>query len=321
MSVSVQMNEWFNSLQRFANTFISDFAEAATEPFFFVVMPNKRIYWLFLISSTLLAWFVLWLNKSDIREGIKYLFSRKLWLHPSSLIDFQWFILNNIIRIFLIVPLLAGQLTLALWVNRQLISIFGEGNFLFWPDIGVSIVFTVVLFLIEDFSRFFIHYLYHKVPFLWRFHAVHHSAEILTPITLYRIHFVEQFINTCRSLFVIGGLSGVFIYLFESSISMIDVLGVGLFGFFFSLAGSNLRHSSVWLSFGRLERWFISPAQHQIHHSSHIQHIDKNFGAWLAIWDRIFNSLTVSKGHKEKVRYGVTGKDVEQKMTKQILGI
>jgi sterol desaturase/sphingolipid hydroxylase (fatty acid hydroxylase superfamily) len=59
------------------------------------------------------------------------------------------------------------------------------------------------------------------------------------------------------------------------------------------MAAANLRHSHVRLSFGPLEGLFISPTQHQIHHS--IDHEDVNFGSCLAIWDRWFSTLVCSR--------------------------
>lgn len=63
------------------------------------------------------------------------------------------------------------------------------------------------------------------------------------------------------------------------------------------IAGANLRHSHVWISWGPwLEHVFISPAQHQIHHSNDPVHFDRNMGAFLAIWDRLFGTLQTARG-------------------------
>jgi sterol desaturase/sphingolipid hydroxylase (fatty acid hydroxylase superfamily) len=83
-----------------------------------------------------------------------------------------------------------------------------------------------------------------------------------------------------------GTVTGIFYFLFGSQLSTWDILGVNAFGFLFNLAGANLRHSEIWIHFGRLEPWLISPAAHQIHHSQDPLHYDKNFGVCLAIWDR-----------------------------------
>ena len=67
--------------------------------------------------------------------------------------------------------------------------------------------------------------------------------------------------------------------------------------------GATLHHSHIWLTYGRmLEHVFISPAQHQVHHSTDPQHYDRNFGTMLALWDWLFGTLYVIKG-KEKITF------------------
>lgn len=279
----------------------------AIEPILFINNPAKRLFWLFLLASALIAGYVLITQKKDLKKGVKYLFSKKLWLHPSSIVDFQWYFANHVIRVFLFLPILGSQIGLALMVSKFLNAHFGAGDFFNWGVLPVSILFTITIFLLDDFSRFFVHFLYHKVPLLWRFHAIHHSAEILTPVTLYRIHFFEQFINSCRSVLVLGGISGIFIYCFNGKISSVGILGISVFSLLFNLAGSNLRHSSVWLSFGKWEKFFISPAQHQIHHSQKREHYDVNFGVSLAIWDKLFGTWVASTKQPQTIQYGIEG--------------
>ena len=67
----------------------------------------------------------------------------------------------------------------------------------------------------------------------------------------------------------------------------------------------NLRHSHVWLSYGVvLNHIFISPAQHQIHHSQRPDQFGKNVGYALAIWDWLFGTLYVPKG-RETFSFGL----------------
>jgi sterol desaturase/sphingolipid hydroxylase (fatty acid hydroxylase superfamily) len=54
------------------------------------------------------------------------------------------------------------------------------------------------LFVVEDASRFLFHLASHRSPWLWELHKVHHSAEVLTPFTLYRLHPIEGFLNRSR---------------------------------------------------------------------------------------------------------------------------
>jgi sterol desaturase/sphingolipid hydroxylase (fatty acid hydroxylase superfamily) len=61
----------------------------------------------------------------------------------------------------------------------------------------------------------------------------------------------------------------------------------------------------VWFSYGPLlSKLFISPAQHQIHHSSARKHWDKNFGFIFAFWDLFFRSLYVPK-EREELTFGL----------------
>ena len=62
----------------------------------------------------------------------------------------------------------------------------------------------------------------------------------------------------------------------------------------------NLRHSYIWLSYGPvLSQIFVSPAQHQIHHSIEERHWGRNIGFARAIWDRLFGTLYVPKAHEQ----------------------
>lgn len=97
---------------------------------------------------------------------------------------------------------------------------------------------------------------------------------------------------------------------------MFDLLGVNLFIFLFNVAGSNLRHSHICLRFGKWELFFISPAQHQIHHSVQLKHFNKNFGSTLAIWDSLFNSLLLSKNEQVKA-FGLDQKLKNRQTLKQ----
>lgn len=281
---------------------------------------ESRLFWLFILTSLLLAVGYLLLTRQPVLAELKQAFGWSIWFHPSSRLDYVWFLLNGLLRLLLLIPILGSSFLFALWINRQLYFLFGQGDFFSLPAVWVMLLFTVVLFVVEDFSRFLLHFAYHKIPLLWRFHAVHHSAEVMTPITLFRIHSLEMLINYCRDIVVIGLVSGLFLYLFKGAISGFDIMGVGALGFLMSALGSNLRHSQLWLSFGALEKFFISPAQHQIHHSASPEHYDRNFGTWLSIWDRLFNSLVLSKGQKDKVRFGLNDAEFSRQWLKQLKG-
>ena len=127
---------------------------------------------------------------------------------------------------------------------------------------------------------------------MWALHKVHHSAEVLTPMTVYRTHPLEGIVFTLRGTFTQGVSISTFIFFFGNNVDLFTVLGANVLLFLFNTAGSNLRHSHIGIRYWKwLEYIFISPAQHQLHHSIAFEHHDKNFGAALAIWDWLFGSL------------------------------
>ena len=158
----------------------------------------------------------------------------------------------------------------------------------------------------DDLSKYIVHRCMHRWQFLWAFHKVHHSAETMTPITVYRVHPEESIIYGLRGSIVIGAVIGIFAYCFGiDNFSLATLLGVNLFSFIFNVAGANLRHSHIEIAYWPwLEKIFISPAQHQLHHSIENKHFNKNYGAMLAVWDWLFGSLHFSETG-EKLKFGL----------------
>ena len=151
-------------------------------------------------------------------------------------------------------------------------------------------LFSVFHFVVDDFARFAQHLLMHKVPLLWSLHKVHHSANQLTPITLYRVHVGELLLASARRVATTTITTMVLALTTHHLLSPFEILGVTALSFAFNLLGSNLRHSPVPIRFGWLENIFISPYLHQLHHSAEAEHHDKNFGVSLSVWDRVFGS-------------------------------
>lgn len=291
------------------------------EPLLYVTDPQKRIFIGYLVASFLLALWVFKRQGLDVAKQVKRLFSLEMWTQPSVLLDIKLILFNNMIWVLLLAPLFGTQIALALATNNFLVQGLGNGDWWQLSALQVSLLYTLVLFIADDFARFFVHLMYHKIPLLWRFHAVHHSAEVLIPLTLYRVHMLEMVINALRSIFVAGVIGGVFLYLFEGRIAPLQILGISVFSLIFNLLGANLRHSQVWLGFGRVEKWVLSPAQHQIHHSAHARHFDKNLGVMLACWDRLFGTWVASKDEKVSCFGLQEGTSVPQTLASHLKGL
>ncbi len=279
-------------------------------PFLYITeAEDKRIYLLYLFTSVLLA-LCIYKHSKRIQSFTSYLFNKKIWTSKSAIIDYYFIFFNSYIKIILIAPLLIYGYYLNYYVNDGLNSLFSKST-LQLSVTTITILYTFSLTVFGDFSSYLVHYIMHKTPFLWRFHKIHHSATVLNPITQYRIHPIELLINNLRGVFVIGLVTGIFNYLSVHQIEKWTFIGVNIFHFLFLLWGSNLRHSHVKFSYASiLENIFISPFQHQIHHSSNPEHYDKNMGSKFAVWDWLFGTLVKSKDVTKKLRFGLGKEDV-----------
>ena len=255
----------------------------------YLIDPNKRLFWIYIISSIILGFLYFYISKKNTRV----ILSSKLWLHPSAKLDYYYFVLSYFVNIFLLAPYILSAKSVAFYVNSFLNEHFEYFDNDLFSYTQIIFLYTITLFLISDFTRYWLHRFLHTIPFLWEFHKVHHSAKVLTPITFYRVHPIENFLFGLRYSLSAGFVTGVFIYFFGAMIDIYMVFGVNVFLFLFSTLGANLRHSHVpFAYFSFIEKWFMSPKQHQIHHST--KHFNKNYGGFISIWDRFFGSLQLS---------------------------
>lgn len=256
----------------------------------FEITSSQRIYWIYLASSLILSF--LFLGSFKVLS-LKYIFNK------SSALDLKLFIFNRVFKSLFIAPFEAG---LVLSFSTFLYTLTPQFNLELSHNL-LLFAFSLLAFVVDDFFRFIQHYMMHKVSFLWELHKVHHSAHILNPLSLYRIHSFEVVIALFRRVAATGLSVILFLSLTGQSPSAYEILGVHAFSFIFNLIGGNLRHSHIALSFGFLEHLFISPAQHQIHHSKAQEDYDKNFGVALAIWDKAFR--TWKPYQKRKILFGL----------------
>lgn len=246
-----------------------------------------------LASIALIAVFAIYDRRDILAYLKKALFRKRYWWNASTKIDYQVYLLNSVLKVLLFVPFLDLSFYISRVTVKALLSF--NGDFAGWPSGTLYLAFfTVIAFLWDDFLRFFHHLLMHKIPWLWRLHKVHHSARVLTPLTLYRTHPLESAMATVRNSLSLGVSAGVFIFFFEAEISIVTLLGVNVFGFVFNFLGSNLRHSHIPLAFGPFEHVFVSPKMHQIHHSRKAEHWEHNYGVSLSIWDRLVGARLLS---------------------------
>ena len=234
------------------------------------------------------------------------LFPKRIVRSASTKSDLGFFMLNLFALGGLIGWGLLSYAAVAHWTAGALTGAFGaRGPSPLNPWV-IRALLTLALFLAYEFAYWLDHWLAHTVPFLWEFHRVHHTAETLTPLTVFRVHPVDtlKFFNIVAIVTgLVGGLGG---YLAGKLMNDINLQGSNLILLAFIFVTVHLQHSHVWLAFtGRWGRVFASPAHHQIHHSADPAHFGKNLGSCLALYDWLFGTLRIPSKTREPIVYGV----------------
>ena len=193
------------------------------------INPQKRIFFGYLLSGFFIAF--LWLyffRKYTFINSLKLIFDKKVYFSKSSFVDYSLYIFNSLIMI-IFSPILLSQLVIATFIfefmyDQNIIEPISI-NYL---SIFLPLIFTISFFIVDDFSKFLVHMLMHKIKFLWCFHKIHHSAEVLTPMTVFRTHPIEGVIFVLRNAISQGAVIGIFFFISSGELSLVTVLGLSL---------------------------------------------------------------------------------------------
>lgn len=147
----------------------------------------------------------------------------------------------------------------------------------------------IVHFLVLDMWLYWWHRLNHTVPFLWRFHAVHHRDDALDVTTAFRFHVGEVFLSALpRGLIIFSlGIPLSHILLYEGFVAL----------------HSAFHHANISLP-KKLEPLmrpiFITPTMHWVHHNPQREDTDSNYGATVSLWDMLFKSYNTKPAPPEQ---------------------
>lgn len=149
------------------------------------------------------------------------------------------------------------------------------------------ILALLAYYLTIDFFSYWVHRLFHRIPTLWILHRYHHSAREMTMLNTFRSHPLYDAIASLWMavplLFIPAPAGG----------SILIALAIRVH--------TLLLHSNISADWGWIGRWLIqSPAAHRVHHSRKQAHFDKNFGATLIIWDRMFGTLRLEPSSRAR---------------------
>lgn len=148
---------------------------------------------------------------------------------------------------------------------------------------------VIAVIIIADIGYYTAHRTSHAVPFLWKFHAVHHSIEEMDWLATHRVHPVDQiFTNT---------VSFMPIYFLGFSLEAAVIYQL------IYQAQAVLIHSNVKINFGPLKWLIASPEYHHWHHANEPEAYDRNFAAQLSIIDVIAGTLFMPRRQPEA--YGI----------------
>lgn len=274
--------------------------------------PQVSVYWVYLLGAVVLAIAAHIVRtpgpeRFSVLAWVRLLAPRTVWTHRSARHDLAIFVLNTLLYSFLLLGPLQAIATAVYAEASSLLPPRLEAPLL--PSWAARGIFTLAVFVAADFAFFVSHLAMHRIGVLWEFHKIHHSAPVLQPFTVFRRHPVDVVIEGSVSGFVLGTVYAVTGWAIGAEVSALTILGTNAALFVCLLVGFNLQHSHIWLSFGPLDAVFISPATHQLHHSTDRCHHDRNFGNMLAIWDRMAGTLIRPCG-RPNLTFGLcTGED------------
>lgn len=168
---------------------------------------------------------------------------------------------------------------------------------------GLPFVIQVAaIMILTDLVQYWLHRAFHRIPFLWRFHAVHHSARAMDWMAGARMHFLE--------ILVLRGTT---------------VLPMILLGFaqdavntyvFIVYLWATFAHSNIGWRFGWLDRFFVTPKFHHWHHGIEKEAIDVNFAIHFPWLDRLFGTHHMPEDRWPE-GYGISGHPVPKGYWKQ----
>lgn len=173
------------------------------------------------------------------------------------------------------------------WTEKQQ---FGLLNWL--PELNTWLYALIGLLLLDLIGAYFIHWLEHKVKWMWLFHVVHHTDQNVDTTTANRHHpgeSVFRFTLTILAVWITG--APLWLFMLYQSVSVVL---------------SQFNHANIQLpeSLDKILSWVIvTPNMHHVHHHYTLPYTDTNYGNVFAIWDRIFG--TFSRLNYKDLRYGL----------------
>ena len=287
---------------------------ALSEPF--------SLYSLIGAALTALLWYVLGRRGTlsrRMRAFFRAAFSRRVWGHKSTQLDFKLFFVSNVLNAAGILGVFAVSYGASGAVHWLLGHVTAPAAPAAEASVAIIVVMAVLYWIMFDLGYWFAHWLMHRIPVLWEFHKVHHSAEVLTPLTEWRQHPIELVLFPLCTGTTIGTLYGATEHLLGATRQGPSLFWINIVLLVYSMTLLHLRHSHVWIPVrGWLGYLIQSPAHHQIHHSTDPKHFNKNLGFGLSVWDWAFRTLYIPN-KREALQFGLGAESHEHDGVAKVL--
>ncbi|MBX3018276.1 MAG: sterol desaturase family protein [Bdellovibrionaceae bacterium] len=228
-------------------------------------------------------------------ESLFYRVKQKIF-RPRWKTDFYHFFFSHILIQLTSFLILFPSLYLGAQIANPTLQAWVQSQPLF-------VQFLEVLFL-ADFTQYWVHRAFHQIPFLWRFHAIHHSVQDMDWLAGSRLHLVDIVITrglTLVPLFILG---------FRQEALQAYLVFVAFWATFI--------HVNIRYPFTTLQTFFATPIYHHWHHAIEKEAIDKNFAVHLPVIDRVFGTHYLPEGHWPS-GYGIHKSDVPDSYLEQTL--
>jgi sterol desaturase/sphingolipid hydroxylase (fatty acid hydroxylase superfamily) len=167
----------------------------------------------------------------------------------------------------------------------------------------IVLQFVEIMFL-TDLVQYWVHRAFHQIPWLWNFHAVHHSAQVMDWMAGARMHFLE--------IIVLRGTTVIPMYIMGYEQPALQ------FYIFYVYLHSTFIHANVGWTFARLGKVIVTPRFHHWHHGLEREAIDVNFALHFPAFDRLFGTYHLPKTEWPQ-GYGISGHPVPQSYWQQFL--
>jgi sterol desaturase/sphingolipid hydroxylase (fatty acid hydroxylase superfamily) len=221
--------------------FFQELSKAAHRIGSIVTDPQSRTYWAYLLVTLVLAICIVSrrhaIESSDRRvnpqAALRTLFARSIWLHPSAIKDYACFVINaTFFSSLKVIGVFVVTLTISL-SYPLLLKVGGGEKYMVAADIFALSVYTIFVMVWQDLGRYVSHWFLHRVPVLWEFHKVHHSAQVLTPMTLFRIHPCDFIFTALIAGTFAGSAVTLGLFVFANKVEPLGIFGIDFTAFIF----------------------------------------------------------------------------------------